>query len=110
MTSPPDCDFCAIARGDSDAEVVCEGEHWVAFFPLEPATAGHTLVIPREHVKDLWQASTDTGRELIEAVIRVGRAIKIAVEPDGMNMITSRGGGCRANGCAPTSARRAALV
>ncbi|WP_353939678.1 HIT domain-containing protein [Micromonospora sp. b486] len=29
-------------------------EHVVAFFPLEPATLGHTLVIPRQHIPDIW--------------------------------------------------------
>lgn len=89
--SVQDCEFCAIARGDSTAEIVCEGEHWVAFFPLEPATPGHTLVIPREHVSDLWQTSIGTAGELMEAVIRVGRAIKSSLEPDGLNLITSAG-------------------
>ena len=41
------CDFCAIARGrDRSVEVICEAESWIAFFPLDPATPGHTLVIP----------------------------------------------------------------
>ena len=89
--SPSECEFCAIACGDSDAEVVCDGERWIAFFPLEPATSGHTLIIPREHVKDLWEVSADTGCDLMEAVILVGRAIKSALRPDGMNLITSAG-------------------
>jgi histidine triad (HIT) family protein len=91
VTSIADCEFCAIARGESTADVVCEGEHWVAFFPLEPATPGHTLVIPREHVRDLWAASGAVGRELIDAVIKVGRAIETALTPDGLNLITSAG-------------------
>jgi len=88
----PDCAFCAIARGESSAQVVCEGERWVAFFPLAPATPGHTLLIPREHVTDLWAADTDTGRELMAASIKVGRAIQVSLGPDGMNLITSAGG------------------
>jgi histidine triad (HIT) family protein len=91
VTNPPDCEFCAIASGKSDAEIVCDGEHWVAFFPLAPATPGHTLIIPRAHVKDLWEPSNKMGRELMAAAIEVGRAIKSALEPDGMNLITSAG-------------------
>jgi histidine triad (HIT) family protein len=86
-----DCDFCAIARGDAAAEVVCEGEHWVAFFPLRPATLGHTLVIPRDHVEDLWAASRSVGGALMQAAIEVGRAIQDALRPDGLNLISSAG-------------------
>lgn len=96
MTPPPefvdDCDFCAIAGGiDQSPEVICEGESWLAFFPLEPATPGHTLVIPRAHVEDLWQVGPVLGAELMTAVIKVGRALDIALHPEGMNLITSAG-------------------
>jgi histidine triad (HIT) family protein len=87
-----DCDFCAIARGkDQSVEVVCEDENWIAFFPLDPATPGHTLVIPRAHVVNLWEVEPPLGTELMAAVIRVGRAISVSLKPEGMNLITSAG-------------------
>jgi histidine triad (HIT) family protein len=89
---PATCDFCAIARGeDSSVEVVCQDEDWIAFFPLNPATPGHTLVIPRVHVSDLWQLEPPPTGKLMDAVVRVGRAIGDAVQPEGMNPITSAG-------------------
>jgi diadenosine tetraphosphate (Ap4A) HIT family hydrolase len=86
------CDFCAIARGeDRSVEVVCEEESWIAFFPLDPATPGHTLVIPRQHVVDLWEVEPPLGADLMAAVIRVGCAIGASLKPEGMNLITSAG-------------------
>ncbi len=86
------CAFCAIVGGDdTSVEIVCEGDTWLAFFPLEPATPGHTLVIPRLHVPDLWSVDTSLAADLMAAVIRVGRAIDIALTPEGMNLITSSG-------------------
>lgn len=89
---PIDCAFCAIARGEDDsAEIVCEDRNWVAFFPLDPATPGHTLVIPRRHVADLWDVEPPLDAELMAAVIKVGRAVQSALQPEGMNLITSAG-------------------
>jgi histidine triad (HIT) family protein len=86
------CDFCAIARGDDlSAEVVCEGQAWLAFFPLDPVTPGHTLVVPRRHVPNLWEADPALSAELMTAVVRVGRAIWAVLAPAGMNLITSAG-------------------
>ena len=85
------CPFCAIVCGEESVDVVCEGDDWLAFFPLEPATPGHTLVIPRSHVPDLWDASPTLAAELMQAVLRVGRAICTALDPEGMNLITSSG-------------------
>jgi histidine triad (HIT) family protein len=88
----PDCDFCRIGRGeDTSVEIICEGESWLAFFPLNPATPGHTLVIPRVHVPDLWHLEGVEGSDLMAAVIKVGRAIDSALAPEGMNLITSAG-------------------
>jgi histidine triad (HIT) family protein len=89
---PEVCAFCAIARGyDQSVAVVCEDNSWIAFFPLQPATPGHTLVIPRAHFPDLWSVDPDTGVHLMAAVIRVGQAITHALRPEGMNLISSSG-------------------
>jgi histidine triad (HIT) family protein len=87
-----DCDFCRIARGeDINTDIICSGGSWVAFFPLNPATPGHTLVISRKHVSDLWQVESELGHDLMDAVIKVGRAIQSALKPEGINLITSAG-------------------
>jgi len=71
--------------------VIAEDRFWIAFFPLEPATAGHTLIIPRVHAPDLWRLDEAIARELMAGVQRVGRAIRTALATDGMNLITSAG-------------------
>lgn len=86
------CEFCAIARGDDHSvEVICQDASWIAFFPLKPATPGHTLIIPRAHVSDLWEAEVSAAEELMRAVVQVGRAIDLALNPEGMNLISSAG-------------------
>lgn len=86
------CEFCAIGSGtDGSVEVVAEGKEWTAFFPLKPATPGHTLLIPRSHVNDLWELNEPLSTILMSAVIDVGRAINVALDPSGMNLITSAG-------------------
>lgn len=87
----PTCDFCKILMGTEEAQVVCETESALAFFPLEPAALGHTLVIPKQHVPDLWSADDTIATLVTQAAVRVGRAIKDALEPDGMNLISSAG-------------------
>jgi histidine triad (HIT) family protein len=86
------CAFCRIAHGhDPSAEIVAEGQRWLAFFPVQPATVGHTLVIPRSHAPDFWALERRLAAELGLAAYDVGRAIDRALEPDGMNLITSAG-------------------
>jgi histidine triad (HIT) family protein len=86
-----ECPFCRIADGLEQAELVCERASWLAFFPPQPATPGHTLIIPRAHVADLWSADPELAHALVDAAIEVGRAVDRAVSPEGMNLISSAG-------------------
>jgi histidine triad (HIT) family protein len=76
---------------DASVDIVCRTKSWIAFFPDTPATPGHTLVIPTVHIRDLWQSSPRVAQDLMAGVIRVGLAIKGALAPDGMNLISSAG-------------------
>ncbi len=91
-TNDPDCPFCEIVqRDDPDVREVYRDQHVVAFFPHNPATLGHTLVIPRIHVPDIWTLDRSTAEQLADATTRLAAAVKRAVNPDGLNVIQSNG-------------------
>lgn len=85
------CPFCRIVAGDETTRLIVETETWVAFFPLAPATRGHTLVVPRLHVPNLWAADPELVGALARGARLVGRAIEMALVPEGMNLISSSG-------------------
>lgn len=91
-TSHPDCPFCElIQRDDPDAREVYRDEHVVAFFPTEPAVLGHTMVVPRRHVADIWELDDETAGHLARSTVRLAGAIREAVHPEGLNIIQSNG-------------------
>lgn len=75
MPDHGDCVFCAIARGETEAEVVFEDEVSLAFLDFRPLFAGHTLLIPREHHETL----ADLPDELVEPYFRNVRMLSTAV-------------------------------
>lgn len=87
----PDCPFCRIVLGNAPAEVVAAGEDWLALFPIHPATTGHTLIIPKMHVPHLWAAPVELAERLVVAAVSIGGAIRRALNPEGLNLITSAG-------------------
>jgi len=84
-----DCIFCAIVAGELPGEIVDSDEHTVSFMDINPATRGHALVIPREHVADLMEASDAQLEQTILAARRLARVIEQALEPDGFNILNS---------------------
>lgn len=92
VMTPADCPFCEIVqREDPDAREVYRDEHVVAFFPTEPAVLGHTMVVPREHVPDIWSLTEEKADHLARATLRLAGAIREAVRPEGLNVIQSNG-------------------
>ena len=52
-----DCLFCRIVRKEIPAKLVAETEHCVAFRDINPQAPVHILVVPREHVPTLNDAT-----------------------------------------------------
>ena len=63
----------------------------VAFFPTEPATLGHLLLIPQRHVPDLWHLRHEEASQLSRAALYLASAIRHAFSPEGLNVIQSNG-------------------
>jgi histidine triad (HIT) family protein len=92
LPTDPNCPFCEIvARQERDAREVFRTDQVVAFFPPEPATLGHTLLIPRAHVRDIWSLDLDLASELGRWTVTLADAVKRAMRPDGLNVIQSNG-------------------
>jgi histidine triad (HIT) family protein len=87
----PSCLFCRLANGDLRAHVVHADESCVAFLDNAPAARGHTLVVPRRHVTDLWSADPETAAALGRACSIVARRIREKLRPDGLTMRQNTG-------------------
>lgn len=82
------CVFCDIVSGREPAEWVLRPDTWpdaVAFFPLNPVTEGHTLIVPKVHVKDFAEDPE------VFAMTARRAAELMRFTPRAMNVITSRG-------------------
>ena len=50
----PDCIFCQIAQGQIPCYKVYEDREFMAFFDVNPYREAHTLVIPKNHYRWVW--------------------------------------------------------
>ncbi len=91
LSTDPDCPFCEIVAREADAREVFRTDSVVAFVPPEPATLGHTLLVPRTHVRDIWDVGEDLAAELARQTVKLAEAVKRAMRPDGLNVIQSNG-------------------
>lgn len=83
--------FCAIESGSAPAHRIYEDDNAIAFMDINPATDGHALVIPRTHVRDLFDIGEERASAVMAATVRLAERIKRALRPDGMNVMHATG-------------------
>ena len=86
-----ECLFCRIAAGEIPADIVAEGESWMAFRDIQPQAPVHLLVIPREHVESAAELDSNPalGGELLQAVAAV--ASQEGLYDEGFRVVTNVG-------------------
>ncbi|BDR58508.1 HIT family protein [Xylocopilactobacillus apicola] len=87
-----DCIFCKIINGDVPSYKVYEDEFVYSFLDLSQTTLGHTLLIPKKHVKDVFEYDEKLAEAVFGRVPLVANALKQAL-PDlqGLNIINNNG-------------------
>ncbi|HEX2817805.1 MAG TPA: HIT family protein [Phenylobacterium sp.] len=77
--------FAKILRGEAPAARVFEDDHVLAFMDVFPQSKGHTLVIPKHSVaRNLLDEDPAVLASVILGVQRVTRAVRAALNPDGI--------------------------
>ena len=94
MTDQGDTVFCKIARGEIDADVVYEDDYCKALTDMNPQAPTHILVIPKEHVTNLFDAEEEDA-ELLGRLMLAARNVaeEQGLEEDGFRLVVNNGGG-----------------
>ena len=86
-----DCIFCKIAAGELPASVVASEERAVAFLDINPATRGHTLVIPRAHAQDIHDVGVDDLAATVSLAQQIAAVARERLGADGVTLMQSSG-------------------
>ncbi len=81
-----DCIFCKIIEGKIPCAKVYDQGGVFAFLDIAPVNKGHALVVPKKHYATLFDLPQDLGRELLEALRRVGQGVMAATGASGLNL------------------------
>lgn len=90
-TTSDDCIFCKIVAGELPARIVRQDERTIAFMDIAPATYGHTLVIPRNHARDLLEIEPEDLAAVALAAQRIAVRAKERFGAAGVNLLNSCG-------------------
>ncbi len=86
-----DCVFCKIRDGQVPSMKIFEDDKTLVFMDINPVNPGHCLVVTKAHAPNLYEAEVEDLQAAIATAQRVARAIRQALEPDGLNMLQANG-------------------
>ena len=85
-----DCIFCKIIQGEIPSYPVYEDEEVYAFLDITQTTKGHTLVIPKQHVADIFEYDAELAASVFSKIPKIARGLEKAF-PDmkGLNLVNN---------------------
>jgi histidine triad (HIT) family protein len=78
--------FAKILRGELPCHKVYETDKALAFMDIMPRGDGHVLVIPKTEARNILDVAPDDLADLARAVQVVARAVKEALDADGVTI------------------------
>lgn len=84
------CIFCKIMKYEIPSAKVYEDDKVFAFLDMSQVTPGHTLVIPKHHVQDIFEMDSETASDLFARIPKIALAIEAAFpEMKGLNIVNN---------------------
>jgi len=82
------CTFCRILKENRDIKnyIFVRTKYSFAVLNIFPYNNGHTLIVPKRHVKDLEQLSTLERQDLMELLIYTQKITNKVLKPIGYNI------------------------
>lgn len=87
-----DCIFCKIIKGEIPSEKVYEDDEILAFKDIHPATPIHVLIIPKKHITNLMEVTTQDSQlmgKIVEAMQKIAK--QLGIDESGFRMISNCG-------------------
>lgn len=85
------CIFCKIANGDIPSSTIYEDDFFRVILDLSPATKGHALILPKQHMADIFEMSEDCASKIFVLASRIAKAMKSTLGCDGLNIVQNNG-------------------
>ena len=86
-----DCVFCKMVAGEIPVAKVYENETVLAFLDIGPVSDGHTLVIPKQHCRNVHQCDPEILAQVGSCLGKIAGAVAEAMDADGYNVLCNNG-------------------
>lgn len=72
----PNCVFCKIIAGEIPSFKVFENDDVLAFLDLSQVTPGHTLMVPKKHLANIYEYSEEDAKRYLKYLPVIARKVR----------------------------------
>ena len=83
----PDCIFCKLANGVFPTNFIYEDEDFKVILDANPATKGHSLILPKKHFKNLLDADEEILKKALPLAKKLSNKLIEVLKCDGVNVL-----------------------
>lgn len=76
------CVFCKIIKKEIPASIVYEDTDFIGFLSIDPQSPGHTLIIPKQHYRWVWDVPSPLLGQYFEVAGKIAHAQRKAFGTD----------------------------
>jgi histidine triad (HIT) family protein len=85
------CLYCAIAQGAEGAHVLQQDAFTACFLDPSPEAEGHIVIVPKEHVDDIFNCDEKTWEHVMQAARSAALLMNTELGVDSITMFHSSG-------------------
>ena len=85
------CVFCKILNGEIPGSKIYENDYCIAILDISQTTKGHTLVIPKRHVENVFELNKEECGAIMEACVYVSNKLKEKLGIENVNLLNNSG-------------------
>ena len=83
------CIFCEIIKGNIPSKKVYEDDDVLAILDISQLTCGHTLVMPKKHVANIYDCDEETLNRVMAVVRKLAGELTEKLQAGGCNIINN---------------------
>ena len=91
MKTNSDCVFCKIINNEIPANKIYEDDNFLAFLDIKPNNLGHTLLIPKDHHKNIFDLPDEILSKLGKSIQTIATGVLKGTEASGINIAMNNG-------------------
>lgn len=85
------CVFCKIIDGSIPSYKLYENSFVTCFLDISQATKGHTLIVPKKHVENVFELDEVSAEEIMKAATHIANLLKEKLGVENVNLLNNSG-------------------